>query len=183
MANSDTPMGFQPRRHMNGGQVRMNVYPLASAYGSNIFTGDAVVLTSGKLAVATAASAEVLGIFGGCQYTAADGSVVFSPYWPASTVTLGSADAVAQVYDDKGVIFKVQCETGVAFVLATHNGTLCDLIATHAGSTVTGQSGQEITPGTTGDEQFQILQLIDEPGNAVGVNAKVEVKMRDALFR
>lgn len=180
MANSDSPRGFQPRRHAYGGQIRANSYPLASAYGSDIFTGDAVVLTSGKLAVATAASTGILGVFAGCQYTASDGSVVFSPYWAASTVTSGSGDAVALVYDDPGIIYRVQTDSGVAFVLATHNLTLADLIATHAGSTVTGQSGMEVRVGTDGDEQFLVLQLIDEPGNAVGTNAKVEVKMKDS---
>ena len=180
MANVDIPLGFQPRRHMYGGQVRANSYPLASAYASDIFTGDAVVLTSGKLAVATAASTKILGIFGGCQYTEGNGDVKFSSYWPASTATLGSVDAVGYVYDDPGIIYRVQTDTGTAFVLATHNLSLCDLIATHAGSTRTGLSGQEVLVGTAGDEQFQVLQLIDEPGNAVGVNAKVEVKIHDS---
>jgi hypothetical protein len=33
----------------------------------------------------------------------------------------------------------------------------------------------EIDLADTGTGQFQILGLIDEPGNAAGVNAKVEV--------
>lgn len=180
MANTDAPSGFQPTRHISGGQIRANGYPLASAYGSNIFTGDAVVLTSGKLAVATASSAGLLGIFAGCQYTASDGSIVFSPYWPTGTVTSGSADAVGFVYDDPNIIYRAQVSDDVAFVLATHNLTLCDLVSTHAGSTVTGQSKQELLVGTAGDEQFLVLQLIDEPGNAVGNWAKVECKIKDS---
>lgn len=180
MANTDAPMGFKPRRHASGGGCPApNAYPLASAYGSNIFTGDAVVLTSGKLAVATAASAGLLGVFAGCQYTAADGSIIFSPYWPASTATLGSVDAVGLVYDDPDTIFEAQTSDDVAFVLATHNLTLCDLVSTHAGSTVTGQSKQELLVGTAGDEQFLVLQLIDRPGNAVGNWAKVECRIKD----
>lgn len=180
MANTDAPMGFRPRRLINGGTVpSVNAYPLASAYGSNIFTGDAVVLTSGKLAVATAASTGLLGVFAGCQYTAANGDIVFSPYWPASTATSGSVDAVGYVYDNPDTVFEVQTDSGVDFVLATHNLTLADLISTHAGSTVTGQSKQEIRVGTDGDEQFLVLQLIDRPGNAVGTHAKVECRIKD----
>lgn len=181
MANVDTPMGFQPRRHISGGsRFGTNAYPLASAYATNLFTGDAVVLTSGKIAVASAASAGLLGVFAGCQYRDANGATVFSPYWPASTVTLNSEDAKAFVWDDPGIIYKAQCESGVDFVLATHNLSLADIILTHAGSTITGRSGMELTPGTSGDEQFLILQLIDEPGNAVGTHAKVECKLKDA---
>ena len=180
MANVDAPMGFKPRRLINGGTVPSpNAYPLASAYASNIFTGDAVVLTSGKLAVAAANSAGLLGVFAGCQYTASDGSIVFSPYWPASTVTSGSADAVGYVYDNPDTVFETQTETSVAFVLATHNLTLADLISTHAGSTVTGQSKQELTVGTDGDEQFLVMQLIDRVNNAVGLHAKIECRIKD----
>ena len=180
MANVDSPMGFKPRRKVGGGAPgQANAYPLASAYGSNIFTGDAVVLTSGKLAVATASSAGLLGVFAGCQYTASNGDIVFSPYWPASTATSGSADAVGYVYDDPDTVFEAQVSDDVAFVLASHNGTLCDLVSTHTGSTVTGQSKQELLVGTAGDEQFLVMQLIDRPGNAVGNWAKVECRIKD----
>lgn len=180
MANVDAPMGFRPRRLINGGTVpHPNAYPLASGYGSNIFTGDAVVLTSGKLAVATAASTGLLGVFAGCQYTDSGGSIIFSPYWPASTATSGSVDAVAFVYDNPDTVFEAQTSDDTAFVLATHNLTLCDLVSTHAGSTVTGQSKQELLVGTTGDEQFLVMQLIDRVGNAVGAHAKVECRIKD----
>lgn len=180
MANVDSPMGFKPRRKVGGGAPgQANAYPLASAYSSNIFTGDAVVLSSGKVQVATASSDGLQGVFAGCQYTASDGSIVFSPYWPASTVTSGSVDAVAFVYDDPDTIFEAQVSDDVAFVLATHNYSLCDLVSTHTGSTVTGQSKQELLVGTAGDEQFQVLQLIDRIGNAVGNWAKVECKIHN----
>ncbi len=180
MANNDAPMGFVPRRHAAGGVIRANAYALASAYASNIFNGDAVVLTSGKLAVATASSAGLLGVFAGCQFVNAAGEVKFSPYWPAAQVTMGSKDAIAYVYDDPNIIYGAQVSDDVDFVLATHNMSLCDLVSTHAGSTVTGQSKQELLVGTAGDEQFLVLQLINEPGNAVGAWAKVECRIKDA---
>ena len=180
MANADAPCGFQPTRHMSGGLIRANGYKMESAYASNIFNGDAVVLTSGYVCVATASSAGLLGIFAGCQYRASDGSIVYSPYWPASTVTLGSENFTAFVYDDPNIIYRAQTSDDVAFVLATHNMTLCDLVSTHTGSTVTGQSRQELLVGTTGDEQFLVLQMVDEPGNAAGNWAKVECKIKDS---
>lgn len=180
MANVDAPCGFQPRRHLSGNPIRANGYPIASATSASIYSGDAVVLTNGVLVAADADSDGILGIFAGCDYVASDGSIVQSAYWPGGTVTSGSRDANGLVYDDPNITYRVQTDSGVAFVLATHNVTQCDLIATHTGSTVTGQSKQEVRVGTAGDAQFLVLQLIDEPNNAVGTNAKVEVKVNDS---
>lgn len=179
MANTDRPNGFTPAGHRNGGTVRATTFNIAYDYATAIYYGDAVTLTSGKVAVATAASTAVLGIFAGCQYKNNAGEVIFSKYWPGSALSDSAAVVTAHVYNDKGILFEVQCETGVAYVDATHIGTACDLIATHAGSTLTGQSGQEITPGTTGDAQFMIHGLVNRPDNAAGVNAKVLVSLND----
>lgn len=180
MPNSDSPRGFTVAGHRNGGTARNNTYHIAYNYATKIYSGDAVDLTSGKITVATAASATITGIFDGCKYKDDTGAMQFSRYWPGVALTDTAADVIAYVYDDKGILFEVQCETGVAYVDATHVGTTCDLIATHAGSTITGQSGQEITPGTAGDAQFTIYQLIDRPDNAAGVNAKVLVSINDS---
>ena len=180
MANLDNPSGFTPVRHQSGGQIHANGYPLASGYATAIYRGDAVVLTSGKLAIGAANSAGLLGIFDGCQYTASDGSIVYSPNWVASTATSGSADAVAFVYDDPNIIYRAQVSTDLAFVLATHSMFLCDLIGTHTGSAISGQSKQEINLNDTSDEQFIVLRLINEAGNAVGAHAKVECKIKDS---
>lgn len=174
MANPDTPMGFVPFRHVRGGVIRTQTYPIASAYNTNLLRGDAVILSSGKVNRAADDSAAILGSFYGCEYTASDGSKVYSPYWPASTVTLGSLDAVAHVYSDPGISFRVQTDTGTAFALANVGGSF-DIELDHAGSTFTGQSGMELDISDTGTGQFTVLGLIDEPDNAVGVNAMVEV--------
>jgi len=180
MANRDAPRGFVPAGHRNGGVIRSNTYHIAYDYATPIYCGDAVILSSGKITAAAANSATITGIFDGCSYRDATGAMQFSRYWPGVALTDTAANVVAHVYDDKGIMFEVQCETGVAYVDATHVGTMCDLIATHAGSALTGQSGQEVTPGTTGDLQFVILQLIDRPDNAAGTNAKVLVAINDS---
>jgi hypothetical protein len=179
MANADRPRGFVPAGHRNGGLVRNTTYHIAYNYGTAIYSGDAVLLSSGKITVATADSATLTGIFDGCSYKNDAGEQVFSRYWPGVALTDTAAVVTAYVYDDKGILFEAQCETGVAYVDATHVATACDLIATHAGSAITGQSGQEITPGTVGDAQFMIHRLIDRPDNAAGVNAKVLVSLND----
>lgn len=182
MANSDTPRGFVPAGHRGGGVIRASTYHIAYNYGTAIYCGDAVILSSGKVTKADAASTTVDGIFAGCAYRDDTGAMQFSRYWPGVALTDTAANVIAYVYVDKGIMFEVQCATSVAYVDATHVGTMCDLMtADHAGSAITGQSGQEITPGTTGDLQFVILQLIDRPDNAAGVNAKVLVAINDSV--
>ena len=185
MANSDSPRGFQPIGHAwggTGGRFAPTPYKMQSAYGTSLFTGDAVVLTSGYLARAADDSALICGIFFGCSYTNADSTnIPFSAYWPASTATLGSADFTAFVLDDPGIIYEVQSDTGTAYVQATHLGGSYDIELDHAGSTLTGMSGMELDLGDTGQTQFLVLGLIDRPGNAVGVNAKLAVRIRKSL--
>lgn len=182
MANRDAPSGFTPYRHLGGGVVRASgAYKIASAYGVALYKGDAVVLTSGTLAIAAENSATIVGIFAGCQFRTADGETKFQAFWPAAQVTLNSEDAQAFVYSDPMISYRVQCDTGTAYVDATHKATSVDVELDHAGSTVTGLSGMEIDLGDTGTGQIKVIGLIDEPGNAVGVNAKVEVII-DAAF-
>jgi hypothetical protein len=182
MANVDLPNGFQPYRHIGGGAIRANEFALASAYGSSIKRGDAVVITSGKLAIAADNSAAILGIFAGCKYINPAGEVIFSPQWPAGQTTLGSVDATAFVYDDPDITYKVQVDTGSTFAIASHVGVSYDIELDHAGSTTTGQSGMELDLNDTGTGQFTIMGLINEPGNEVGVNAKVEVMNNVPVF-
>lgn len=183
MANTDAPLGFQPSRHANGGVIRANEYPIASAYGTAIFTGDTVVLTSGKVNIAAENSATILGVFAGVKFTDAAGEVRFLPYWPAGQTTMGSVDAQAMVFDDPGIIYKAQTDTDTAYVDATHKGGSFDIELDHAGSTRTGQSGMEIDLADTGTGQILVLGLVNEPGNAAGVNAKVECMIRKALLK
>lgn len=181
MPNADLPSGFKVAGHRSGGTARhATPFNIAYNYATPIYCGDAVILASGKITVATAASTTITGIFDGCSYRNDAGEMVFSRYWPGVALASSSAVVTAYVYVDKGILFEVQCETGVAYVDATHIGTACDLISTHAGSAITGQSGQEITPGTTGDAQFMIWGLVDRPDNAAGLNAKVLVSINDS---
>ena len=183
MANADNPTGFMPLRHRGGGVIRANKYEFASAYGTNLFTGDAVILSSGDVAIAAQDSGTLLGIFAGCQYRASDGSMIFSPYWPASTVTLGSERVKCFVWDDPMIAYRVQTETGSTYAKASHDGNVYDIELDHAGSAFTGQSGMELDLTDTGTGQFLVLGLIDEPGNAVGVNAKLEVMIKESLLK
>lgn len=176
MANVDAPAGFRPLRHLGGGTARANEYDIASAYGSNIFTGDTVLLaTDGTIQLATNGT-RILGVFGGVKYTESDGEMKFSRYWPASTV---SSDAKALVYDDPLITFGVQCATSIT---ATEVGGLADHVST-TGNTLTGQSAMELSGTTgTGSAGFRVLGLVKRPDNAYGVNVDLEVQIFEHEF-
>jgi hypothetical protein len=177
MPNANRPNGFTPRRHIAGGLVRHSegIYKIQAAYNTNLFRGDAVILTSGYVLKGLENSANILGVFAGCRYRDADGKTQFRSYWPASTATLGSEDVEAFIYTDPHITYLVQTSVGTAYVDATHKGGVFDLISTTAGSAFTGQSGMELNLGDTGTGQWRVLGLIDTPDNAAGLNAKVEV--------
>lgn len=182
MANVDGARGFIPVRHMRGGNMRRVPYTIASGYATNLFRGDPVELTgtSNNVQVAAAANTDNLGVFDGCKYTNAAGEVVYSSYWPASTV---SADAVAFVYDDPDIVFEIQCDSATNFALNDIGG-LADWVA-GTGDAATGQSGYELqlsSIATTG-KSCRILGLVNRPDNAVGQHAKVEVLFIEHVMR
>ena len=183
MANLDAPNGFWPSRHLTGGTIRANEYEIADAYASNIFSGDIVKLaTTGYIQVAAAGDTNLIGVFQGVQWTASDGEVKFSRYWPASTSVKTGTKVKAFVYDDPNIVFAVQPLSSTAYT-KDMEGANCDIKAEHSGSTSTGQSGMEadISSVGTSTANLRIIRLIDRPDNALGTHAKIEVKILEHL--
>lgn len=111
MANKvAAPHGFQPLRHISGGCISMNEYPIDPTDTTKIYNGDPVVLTAGLAGLAGADAAAILGIFAGCMFVNSKGEQIFSPYWDGA---LGSTEVKALVYDDANVTFKVQSDQAV----------------------------------------------------------------------
>ena len=178
MANADAAFGFVPVRHMSGYAPRANKYTITSGLAENIFNGDAVIMAAdGTIQPAAATETNILGVFGGCSYTASDGSYVYSEYWPTGTT---ATDIIAYVYDDPYIVFKVQSAGSPA---QTNIGNCADIVA-GAGSTTTGQSGFEIS-GTmaAGTAQCKILAIYDSPENSFGTNAVMEVLINEHLLK
>ena len=177
MANVDAAFGFVPIRHMSGNAPRTNKYTIASELAENIFKGDLViVIAAGTLTPHTATETNNIGVFDGCSYTASDGSYVYSEYWPSGTT---ATDIIAYVYDDPYTVFKVQSAGTTA---QTNIGNCADVVA-GAGSTITGQSGFEIS-GTmaAGIATCKILALHETPDNAFGANAIMEVLIDEHIL-
>ena len=177
MANVDAAFGFTPVRQMSGNAPRANKYTIASGLAENIFKGDLVILiASGLLTPHTATETNNIGVFAGVSYTAADGSYVYSEYWPTGTV---ATEIIAYVYDDPQTVFKVQSAGTTA---QTNVGNCADVVA-GAGSTLTGQSGFELS-GTmaAGIASCKIIALYDAPDNAFGANAIMEVLINEHIL-
>ena len=177
MANVDAAFGFVPIRHMSGNAPRTNKYTIASTLAENIFKGDLVIIVAaGTLTPHTATETNNIGVFDGCSYTASDGSYVYREYWPTGTT---ATNIIAYVYDDPYTVFKVQSAGTTA---QTNIGNCADVVA-GAGSTVTGQSGFEIS-GTmaAGIATCKILALHETPDNAFGANAVMEVTINEHLL-
>lgn len=186
MANLDAPNGFTPSYHLHGGTVRYNgKYTIASALASDIFLGDTVIETAtgdGTDIDVGVAGGTILGIFAGCQYTAANGDVVWAKQWVSGTATLGGVAAEAFVYTDPNIVFTVQVDGTIA---AADIGAFSDAVA-GAGNVATGVSGFELN-ATTGaaPASFRILRLAPQPDGIfvsefATANPRVEVQIAES---
>jgi len=172
MALSKALDGFRPSRKKGSApnSTGMSEYTIASAYNTNIFTGDLVLMNAGNIEVVATTTDEIFGVFAGVNYTK-DGEQVYGRYWPAST---SASNIVAFVYDDPDATFIVQADAAVTagdVYSTTFNVTL------GAGSTYTGKSGHGLEAATRDDDgQMTVLGAYKEPGNALGdANPRVEV--------
>lgn len=152
MANPNNPRGFEPIQPLLG----MHRYPKSTA--AAIYPGDAVILpTTGKVAVATAGSVELLGV--AMQYATA-------------------ADTMILVADDPDQQYYIR-DDGVGGTLARTNvGENADLVAT-AGSATYLKSAQSLdTSGrTTATAQLRILDF--HPDDEVGKYVRCRVVINE----
>ena len=180
MANVNAAFGFVPVRHMSSSPIRTNKYTITSGLAENIFSGDLVILTAdGVITPSNGAgeAANTLGVFGGCSYTASDGSYVYSEYWPTGTT---ATDIVAYIYDDYNIIYKVMSDGSPA---QTNIGNCAEVVAT-AGSTVTGRSKFQLNSTmAAGEATCKLIALYDAPENAFGANAVMEVLINEHLLK
>lgn len=178
--------GLQPVYHLTGGTIRPRGYTIATGYGTSIFNGDLVELhTDGTLNQAAAAAANLVGVFKGVEYTALDGSVVFSKYWPAST---SATNIKAYVFDDPDIVFRVQADqVGTALTRALAVGECCDIVV-GSGNTSTGTSGMYVdSSGTVSptSTQLKILDSGEQDGDfsALGTPMDLLVLINEHVFQ
>ena len=162
MGARDGAFGMEPVGLLGGREFTgaFRQIPIASAYDTNIFTGDNVHLVTGgtieRLTIETAGIP--VGIFMGCSYTDATMGFIQRAYWPADQV---ATDAYAYVCDDPWALFKIQAD---ATLTATAIGLNARMI-NGAGSTATGRSANELdtgnAPAATGTFPLRIIDFWD----------------------
>ena len=193
----DAPYGFKAINELNGlpyaGATRQ--FPIARSYGTNIFYGDLVQLTTNGTLILTSYSAAsspstviagAIGVFVGCQFTnPTTKQLQFSQYYPASTA---ADDILAFVVDDPSAVFKVvmvgqtSTESNTASTVGYANqsfiGTNVYAITGVAGSTTTGNSKMAVSgdgpTNNTGNVRvastslpFRVVALVPETAYTV----------------
>ena len=172
----NAPNGLVPVNSGNGNtwNGQTNIYPLASGYGTNIFTGDPVTLSTAGVVIVAVASQSVLGVFQGVEYiTTANQYTIRFPYWPASTVTASGNAINAFVIDDPRVRFTVQ-EASTAGASGTPL-TQADVgnnanIVLSTGNTRSGQSRAFLSNQTVATTLLGMVKIVAlDPGITLGV--------------
>ena len=187
MANLDAPNGATPSYHLMGGTVRYNgKYHIADSLAEDLFLGDFVVLaaTLNNTDIEVAAVAEdLLGVFAGCQYTAANGDVVWAKQWVSGTATLGAVGAEAFVYTDPHIVYTIQVNGTLSGLEAI--GELGEIDVSVAGNTATGVSGHQMSATTAVTAaQLRILRPSPQPdgifvSDPLLANPRVEIQISE----
>lgn len=161
------PYGLRPIQLL-GGRVYAGAtrnIPIASGYATNLFYGDVVKYTTDGTVVIDSgtATATPVGVFLGCTFTSPiTKQIVWSQYWPASTV---ASDAKAIVVDDPSILMKVVAVSATTVVAAlgrTFVGNNAALVQ-NSGSTTTGDSAVAISaPATTNTLPVRIIDVVPD---------------------
>jgi len=170
MSSTLSPNGLTPsRRWGSSNSTGTNMYNIASGYATSIYTGTLVEIAAGNLNILAAGTgntaAKPIGVFQGCQYTAANGTPTWSAYWPASTAVLSGSQAIGYVCDDPFATFIVQADGAVS---AQNLMTLNYEAIIGTGSLITGQSNGSLDASTGKTGATALLRPIAyeaTPGN------------------
>lgn len=196
MANTDAPCGFKPVRYRSGAPYNgaFRRYYIGTGDSNNIFIGDPVALsgTGGSAGGLGGARPAVVRATAGAGSSAGDGPVgvvvgfenltsdnLSRTYRPASTA------GYLLVCDDPDVVYHIQEDSdGGALTLDSIGLNANFIIGT--GDTATGTSRTEIDSGTaavTATLDMRLIQPVDRPDNAIGVNCLWEVMLINNPYR
>lgn len=179
MANVNNPHGLRPlMRTQAGGGVQTEPWSKAAGYAHAIYKWDPVTALAGVLngpaSGITPGTTRLLGVVLGGAPTSGS-----TPYWTASVA------ATLLVLVDPGDLFEAQGD-GSGGLVATMYGYNANLnVASVAGAGVTrdnsGVQFVESTVAVTSTFDLKLIKLLDEPDNAIGVNARMELRINKHL--
>jgi hypothetical protein len=183
MANIDKAFGLRPMGNLSatGAQAQYG-YEIADNQSGAIYQGDLVTIFDGYLVkFAPASHTAAVGVFNGCQYIdPTTGKPTWKNYYPGS-VNITAGKIIADVIDDPAQLFLIQADEDI---VQADIGKNADIVGT-GGSTTTGVSTMELDSSTianTAALNLKIVGLFDAPGNALGTNAVVVVKINEHLY-
>ena len=186
MANPDAPRGITPISNKNGGPYNgaTRPYYVDDGYATDLFIGDPVVRVSsgsndvsiekpggGTFPIGTLPVVE-RGAAGG-PFTGVVIGFLADPDDLKTIYGKANTHRVALVADDPNLLFTIQ-EVSDGTALTAADVGLNASVRVASGSAVTGLSGFELdntTEATTASLELRIIGLVNEPNNAIGLNA------------
>jgi hypothetical protein len=193
MPNINGPFGLRPYSHRSGapynGAIRVYYVPASNA--TALYIGDPVVNVTNSsdgngiqtVQIATAGdSNQILGSFQGITNNA--GQTVITLQQTQTPFLAAGQAAYVMVCDDPDLLYAIQ-EDGAAgaAMVSGASGRNANLLA-GTGSAYSSNSGwtmQTSSLATTAAHQLRIIQLLQEPDNAVGQYARWLVKINFAI--
>lgn len=185
MATTATPYGLRPVKRADGmPYAGANSIYLINPAGTatNLFYGAVVHMdANGYIVLSTATGADgttnalptgttltgSLGVFMGCEYVNAQGQLVHSQYYPASTVAPTGTDIKAYVIDDPNVLFQAQLSGAGAQTVIGTNTFFAAVQSTSTGLTRTGNSTSALTASVvTTTAAFRIVAHVSPTTDA-----------------
>jgi len=170
MANILSPKGFQEIGLANGAEPNFGLSRGKMAYNASAcYSGDAIIASGGKLAVATttgSSGAAVAGIAVSFSWVStAQGRRVWQRYYPGSD-SQGNADVDVDFLNNPDGLFIVQ-SNGTTAVAQTDVGKFANFATTNTGSAASGMSGMSLDyanlNATKGTLPFYINRLVEAP--------------------
>lgn len=166
------PYGFKPV-NLIGGQVYAGStrnLPIAYNYGTAIYYGDPVTLSSGYAVLPSLpvnSTNTIVGYFAGCYYTnPTTKQRLYSQYYPGGVT---SGDITAIVVDDPDILLQVAATTSAG---GTTIGSFSSILVgsnvvggTQTGSASTGNSSLSVVPTSAAGATtagFRVIRLIPE---------------------
>ena len=182
MANSDTPFGFRPVKHLSGApwNGKANVYYIPATDNTAVFNGDAVKsagAADGTGRFPTVTQAAAAGVIRGVVIGFGDNpNVMVQADYPLRSYRHAATAMYCLVVDDPFVIYEIQEDSVGNSITAAMVGMSTD-IAVGTGSTTTGKSAMELDSSDTATAagQCKILRLVNREDNELGNHAKWEV--------
>lgn len=167
MTATAAPFGFQPTYHVSG-LDRARRYPMQSAYGTQLYKGQMVLLSATGFVQAAPVASDFLGVVDGFEFIDSNGKPNFQNTWPAGQICYPNTVPVAWVWDDPNSVFRVQASGSVALSAI---GNQADVINPNNGSIQTGLSTAALNAALSGvgvQGQWRVTGVDLDPNNAWG---------------